>query len=113
LTLLKLLPKQHFTEPPPRFTEATLVKGLEEQGIGGRPPMRPSSRRSRIAGYVELTEREVPGRPSSGFVVTDLPSSTFPTFRSPFTAGMEDRSPVERGSKDWVALMRQFYDPFA
>jgi len=114
LDLVKLLPKQHFTEPPPRFSEATLVKTMEEQGIG-----RPSTYASIIStiqdrGYVELQEKKF--RPTElGFVVTDLLVKHFPDILSiQFTSGMEDRlDNVEEGRQDWVALMREFYDPFA
>ncbi len=114
LDLLKLLPKQHFTEPPPRFTEATLVKTMEEQGIG-----RPSTYSSIIStiqdrGYAELAEKKF--TPTElGFVVTDLLVKHFPDILSvTFTAGMEDKlDNVEEGKQNWVALMREFYGPFA
>lgn len=113
LDLLKLTPKQHFTEPPPRFTEATLVKSLEEQGIG-----RPSTYASIIStiqdrGYVELAEKKF--QPTDlGFVVTDLLVQAFPQILDvTFTAGMEGKlDEVEEGKQDWVALMRDFYGPF-
>ena len=114
LDLLKLLPKQHFTEPPPRFTEATLVKTMEEQGIG-----RPSTYAAIIStiqdrGYTELVEKKF--TPTElGFVVTDLLVKHFPDILDiTFTAGMEDKlDNVEEGKQDWVALMREFYGPFA
>ena len=114
LDLIKLIPKQHFTEPPPRFTEATLVKSLEEQGIG-----RPSTYASIIStiqdrGYVELQEKKfVPTE--LGFAVTDLLVKHFPEILDiGFTAGMEGRlDAVEEGKQDWVALLRDFYGPFA
>ncbi|MBC8101876.1 MAG: type I DNA topoisomerase [Cytophagales bacterium] len=114
LDLLKLLPKQHFTEPPPRFSEATLVKGLEEQGIG-----RPSTYASIIStiqdrGYVELKEKRF--YPTDlGFVVTDMLVKHFPNILNvQFTSEMEGRlDSVEEGKQDWVELMREFYDPFA
>jgi DNA topoisomerase-1 len=114
LDLVKLLPKQHFTEPPPRFTEATLVKTLEEQGIG-----RPSTYASIIStvqdrGYAELVEKKF--RPTElGAVVTDLLVKHFPEIMSvQFTSGMEDRlDNIEEGRQDWVALMNDFYGPFA
>ena len=114
LDLLKLLPKQHFTEPPPRFSEATLVKGLEEQGIG-----RPSTYASIIStiqdrGYVELKEKRF--YPTDlGFVVTDLLVKHFPRILDAhFTSEMEERlDSVEDGKQDWVELMREFYGPFA
>lgn len=114
LDLLKLLPKQHFTEPPPRFTEATLVKMLEEQGIG-----RPSTYASIIStvqdrGYADLTEKKF--HPTElGMVVTDLLVKHFPEIMSvQFTSGMEDKlDNIEEGRQDWVALMNDFYGPFA
>ncbi len=114
LDLLDLLPKQHFTEPPPRFTEATLVKALEEQGIG-----RPSTYASIISTiqdreYVVLEEKKF--KPTElGFVVTDLLVKHFPTILDvQFTAGMEDKlDTIEEGQQDWVVLMRDFYGPFA
>ena len=91
LDLVKLLPKQHFTEPPPRFSEATLVKGMEEQGIG-----RPSTYASIISTiqdreYVELREKKF--YPTElGTVVTDLLVKHFPEILSvQFTSGMEDK----------------------
>jgi DNA topoisomerase-1 len=114
LDLLKLVPKQHFTEPPPRFSEATLVKGLEEQGIG-----RPSTYASIIStiqdrGYVELKEKRF--YPTDlGFVVTDMLVKHFPRILDvQFTSEMENRlDNVEEGKQDWVQLMREFYVPFA
>lgn len=114
LDLLKLLPKQHFTEPPPRFTEATLVKGLEEEGIG-----RPSTYSSIISviqdrEYVELTDKKF--KPTDlGFAVTDLLIKHFPDIMDiKFTAGMEDKlDKVADGEQDWVSLMKDFYGPFA
>ena len=113
LKLLQLLPKQHFTEPPPRFTEATLVKALEEQGIG-----RPSTYASIIStiqerAYVELKEKRF--TPTEiGSVVTDQLVKHFPDILdATFTASMESKlDHVEEGTQDWVAMMRQFYGPF-
>lgn len=112
LDLLKLTPKQHFTEPPPRFTEATLVKALEEQGIG-----RPSTYASIISTiqdreYVALTEKKF--FPTElGFAVTDLLVKHFPQIMDVhFTAGMEDKlDSVEEGKQDWIKLLSEFYGP--
>lgn len=114
LTLLALTPKQHFTEPPPRFTEATLVKTLEEKGIG-----RPSTYASIIATiqerlYVELVEKRF--RPTElGMTVNDLLVKHFPKILDvAFTAGMEaELDAVSEGKEDWVKMMRRWYDPFA
>jgi DNA topoisomerase-1 len=114
LTLLALTPKQHFTEPPPRYTEATLVKALEEKGIG-----RPSTYATIMSTiidrkYVELTEKKF--RPTElGDAVTDLLVKHFPNILDvKFTADMETKlDGVADGKEDWVAMMRQFYGPFA
>jgi len=114
LKLLALTPKQHFTEPPPRFTEATLVKALEEKGIG-----RPSTYASIIATiqerlYVELIEKKF--RPTElGLTVNDLLVKHFPGIMDvAFTAGMETQlDGVAEGKEDWVQMMRRWYDPFA
>ena len=114
LKLLALTPKQHFTEPPPRFTEATLVKALEEKGIG-----RPSTYASIIATiqdrqYVELAEKKF--RPTElGLTVNDLLVKHFPGIMDvAFTAGMETQlDGVAEGKEDWVQMMRRWYDPFA
>ena len=114
LKLLALTPKQHFTEPPPRFTEATLVKALEEKGIG-----RPSTYAAIIATiqdrqYVELSEKRF--RPTElGTTVNDLLVKHFPNILDiAFTAGMETQlDAVAEGKEDWVKMMRRWYDPFA
>ncbi len=114
LDLVKLDPKQHFTEPPPRFTEATIVKALEEQGVG-----RPSTYASiiqviRDREYVELREKRF--YPTDlGFKVNDQLVKHFPSVMDfKFTAEMETKlDEVEEGRADWVALLREFYDPFA
>jgi len=114
LKLLSLTPKQHFTEPPPRFTEATLVKALEEKGIG-----RPSTYAAIIATiqdrqYVELSEKRF--RPTElGTTVNDLLVKHFPNILDiAFTAGMETQlDAVAEGKEDWVKMMRRWYDPFA
>ena len=113
LRLLALTPKQHFTEPPPRYTEATLVKTLEEKGIG-----RPSTYAAIISTiqdrkYVELTEKKF--YPTElGKAVTDLLVKHFPEVLDiAFTAGMESKLDyVEEGTQDWVQMMRTFYGPF-
>ena len=105
-------PTQHFTEPPPRFTEATLVKALEEKGIG-----RPSTYAAILStildrGYVKLVDRRL--RPERiGEIVTDLLVEHFGEFVDPeFTARMEERlDEVARGEREWVPLLREFYAP--
>lgn len=113
LDLREITPDQHFTEPPPRFTEATLVRALEEKGIG-----RPSTYAAIISTiqdrkYVELLEKKF--RPTElGFIVTDQLVKHFPDILSvEFTAGVEDKlDTVEEGKLDWVELLSDFYGPF-
>ncbi len=109
----KIIPKQHFTKPPPRFSEASLVKELEKNGIG-----RPSTYASilsviRDKGYVDLIKRYfVPSE--LGFIVNDLLVSSFPNILNiSFTAQMENNlDDVERGKLEEVQLLTQFYDSF-
>ena len=106
-------PTQHFTQPPPRFTEASLVKALEQLGIG-----RPSTYASIIETiqkreYVEQQERRFYAT-LLGKVVTDKLMQAFPEILDvKFTAGMEGRlDDVEEKHQDWVELLREFYGPF-
>ena len=113
LRLLEVLPEQHFTQPPPRFTEASLVKALEELGIG-----RPSTYASIIStlqdrGYVRLEERRFFPE-DVGEVVTDLLKEFFPDVVDVnFTAKMEeDLDEIAEGSLRWVQVLDEFYGPF-
>jgi DNA topoisomerase-1 len=113
-TVRDVTPTQHFTEPPPRFTEATLIKALEEHGIG-----RPSTYAATIStildrGYVRIEERRL--HPEMiGEVVTDWLIEHFGEYVDlAFTAGMEEElDEVARGERRWVPLLRAFYDPLA
>ncbi|HEY2345446.1 MAG TPA: DNA topoisomerase I [Xanthomonadaceae bacterium] len=104
---------QHFTEPPPRFSEASLVKALEEYGIG-----RPSTYAAIIQTllfrkYVELDNRRF--KPTDvGRAVSNFLSTHFTQYVDyDFTAKLEDElDAVSRGEEDWVPLMRRFWDPF-
>ncbi|MBE7190814.1 DNA topoisomerase, partial [Jatrophihabitans endophyticus] len=110
LTLQQLTPAQHFTQPPPRFSESTLVRELEECGIG-----RPSTYATILStivtrGYVLKDE----GRffPTElGLLVTELLTASFPQVLDvAFTAAMEEKlDDVETGSVDWVQLLHEFY----
>ncbi|MCW5808724.1 MAG: type I DNA topoisomerase [Deltaproteobacteria bacterium] len=113
ITLVAVLPEQHFTQPPPKYTEASLVKELEERGIG-----RPSTYASIMStivdrGYVEkdggrFTPTEL------GVLVNSLLVVSFPEIvSSDFTAKMEsDLDKVEEGNEDWRKLLGTFYLPF-
>ncbi len=112
-TVREITPSQHFTQPPPRYTEATLIKALEERGIG-----RPSTYAATIStiidrGYVTVVERRLRPEPV-GDVVTDLLVEHFGEFVDPdFTARMEtDLDEIAAGKRQWVPLLREFYEPF-
>jgi DNA topoisomerase-1 len=114
LDLLRLLPEQHFTQPPPRFNEATLIKTLEENGIG-----RPSTYAVIIAtllerDYVEQQDRKLVPT-DLGFTVNDLLLKHFDRiFEVGFTASMEEQlDAISRGEEQMVPVLREFYDFFA
>ncbi len=112
LSLRDLSPEQHFTEPPPRYTEATLVKALEEKGIGRPSTYAPTMSTIQDRGYVEKDGRYL--KPSDlGFVVNDLLVEHFPEFvDAGFTAEMEDElDEVASGERPWQPVVRQFYNP--
>jgi len=113
ITLIEVRPEQHFTQPPPRFSEASLVKELEERGIG-----RPSTYAAIMStivdrGYVE--KKEARFWPTElGILVNSLLVVSFPEIvSSDFTAKMEaDLDHVEEGREDWRKLLLNFYTPF-
>ena len=112
LRLLEVKPDQHFTEPPPRFTEATLVKALEENGIG-----RPSTYASIMStiqdrGYVRKDGRAL--KPEEiGLIVSDMLTERFPGIvDAGFTARMEDElDDVANGQRTWPPVVKEFYEP--
>ncbi|HEU5014937.1 MAG TPA: type I DNA topoisomerase [Roseiflexaceae bacterium] len=113
LNLVTLLPLQHFTEPPPRFTEASLVKELERLGIG-----RPSTYAPTLATIVDREYVETQNKkliPTTlGRVVTDLLVEHFPSIVDySFTSEMEQQlDDIAEGEKQWVPVLRAFYTPF-
>ena len=113
LRLLGLDPVQHFTQPPPRYTEATLVRALEDRGIGRPSTYAPIIETIKHRGYVELEDRRL--YPTDlGALVNTLLVEHFPSVLDvEFTAHMEeDLDRVEEGAEDWVRLVRGFYGPF-
>ncbi|MBE9500807.1 MAG: type I DNA topoisomerase [Dehalococcoidia bacterium] len=113
LQLLALFPDQHFTQPPPRYTEATLVKALEERGIGRPSTYAPILSTIQERGYVEKADGRF--HPLElGLVVSDLLSQHFPDIVDPkFTAQMEDGlDQIARGERQWVPFLQDFYQPF-
>ena len=107
-------PQQHFTKPPARFTEASLIKELEVQGIG-----RPSTYAtilSNLQDRLYVVKEKATLRPTEmGLVVSDLLVENFPDIMDPkFTATMEtDLDRVAEGQVSWQQIMRDFYEPFA
>lgn len=113
LKLLELLPDQHFTEPPPRYTEASLIKKLEELGIGRPSTYAPILSTIQDRYYVEREERKF--KPSVlGTAVNDFLVKYFPDiFDYTFTASMEDAlDEVSRGERPWRETINEFYQPF-
>ncbi|MBT3514179.1 MAG: type I DNA topoisomerase [Nitrospina sp.] len=113
LKLLDVDPEQHFTQPPPRFSEAMLVKKLEEEGVG-----RPSTYAAIISvikdrAYVENEERRL-APTKLGYLVSDLLLEHFPAFMTTkFTADMESQlDQIEVGETEWVKTLQSFYTPF-
>ncbi len=114
LKLQKLLPKQHFTEPPPRYTEASLVKVLEEKGIGRPSTYAPIIETIQERGYVVKAEKAF--QPTDlGFVVVDLLKEHFPDIVDvDFTAEMENRlDDIADDKVSRIEVLKDFYDPFA
>jgi DNA topoisomerase-1 len=114
LNLLALTPKQHFTQPPPRFTEASLVKTLEEEGIGRPSTYAPTIATVQDRGYVEKDGRAL--KPTElGVQVNEQLVTHFPNIVDVgFTADMENKlDSVEDGAEAWQHLIKNFYTPFA
>jgi DNA topoisomerase-1 len=114
LNLLSLEPRQHFTQPPPRYTQASLIKELDEKGIG-----RPSTYAAIISNildreYVSQNESRQLLPTDLGFLVTDLLVESFPDILNvEFTASMEDElDKIEIGKEKWTKAMKRFYTPF-
>ena len=115
LRLLSMDPRQHFTQPPPRYTQASLIKELDEKGIG-----RPSTYAAIISNildreYVVQNEGRALAPTDLGFLVTDLLVESFPDILNvEFTAGMEDElDKIEEGKEKWTKAMKRFYTPFS
>lgn len=113
LELKSLTPKQHFTQPPPRYTDATIIKALEEYGIGRPSTYAPTVETILKRGYVTKEEKQF--HPTElGFVVVDLLKEHFPEIIDvQFTAAFEDRlDNIEEGEENWVKVLQDFYKPF-
>jgi DNA topoisomerase-1 len=113
LDLLQLIPEQHFTQPPPRYTEASLVKALEERGIGRPSTYAPTVATILARGYVAIEERKLAAT-ELGLIVNDLLVEHFPTvFDVGFTSQMEEElDEIASGDRAWVPTLHEFYGPF-
>lgn len=114
LKLQKVLPVQHFTEPPPRYTEASLVKIMEEKAIGRPSTYAPIVETIVNRGYVDRVEKKF--QPTDlGFIVVDLLKEHFPDIVDvDFTAGMENRlDDIAEGERTRNQVLDSFYQPFA
>jgi len=113
LDLIKLSKSQHFTEPPARYSEATLIKALEEKGIGRPSTYAPTISTIQDRGYVEKEQGRL--KPEKiGFVVNDLLVKNFPDIVDyEFTANIEeDLDRIAAGKVKWQEPVRKFYEPF-
>ncbi len=113
LRLLDLIPEQHFTQPPPRFTEATLVKALEDNGIGRPSTYAPTLSTLLDRGYVRLEDRRFFPE-DIGEVVVDTLVDYFPEIVDVgFTSNLEEKlDEIAEGEAEWVQVLRDFYGPF-
>ncbi len=114
LDLIKVLSEQKFTRPPARYTEASLIKALEERGIGRPSTYAPTISTVQNRQYVEQVERQF--KPTLlGITVNDFLVDYFPQIMDyEFTAQMEDDlDEIANGKKKWVPVIKEFYKPFA
>ncbi len=113
--LKELKPLQHFTQPPPRFSEATLVKILEQNGIGRPSTYSPIISTIQGRGYVEKYERRYLKPTETGFLVNDILVEHFPEIVDvKFTAKMEEElDEIAEGKMAWQPVIKEFYEPFA
>lgn len=111
--LAKLSPEQHFTQPPARYSEATLIKTLEEIGVGRPSTYAPTIETIQKRYYVKLVSKRF--EPTElGYVVHQMIEQYFPNIvDTHFTASMEDNLDlVEEGKEEWVQVIDKFYQPF-
>jgi len=111
--VVKTIPKQHFTQPPPRYTDASLIKAMEELGIGRPSTYAPTITTIQERDYVNKIDKKF--HPTEiGFIVNDILVEHFPNVVDyQFTAKMEDElDEIAEGNKEWVPVIREFYEPF-
>ena len=108
-----LTPKQHFTQPPPRYTDATLVKMLEEKGIGRPSTYAPIVETIQKRGYVVRENKQF--YPTElGMIVVELLKNHFPDIINvEFTADLEEKlDQIAEGDQEWAGILKDFYQPF-
>lgn len=114
VSIKAIFPEQHFTQPPPRFSDASLIKALEENGIGRPSTYAPTLTTILNRGYVERQDRRL--YPTEiGTIVNDLLVEYFPDIvDTGFTARMENQlDDIASGDQEWVDVVREFYGPFS
>jgi DNA topoisomerase-1 len=114
LELIRLIPNQHFTQPPPRYTEATLIKELEKNGIGRPSTYAPILATIQERNYAQKDEQKRFFPTEIGILVNDLLVKHFPEIIDiSFTAKMEeDLDKIANGEKNYVLVLKEFYQPF-
>jgi DNA topoisomerase-1 len=114
LEFIKLEPNQHFTKPPARFNEATLIKALEEYGIGRPSTYAPIITTIQARNYIEKDDSKAFRPTEMGLMVNDLLVEHFPQIVDiGFTAKMENEfDEIADGKMEWIKMMRDFYAPF-
>ncbi len=114
LNLKELKPEQHFTEPPPRYNEASLIKAMEEYGIGRPSTYAPTIATIQARNYVAKNDQRRFAPTETGNMVNDLLVQHFPQIVDiNFTAKMEeDLDRIAEGQTKWVPVIKEFYEPF-
>ncbi len=114
LKLVKLQDKQHFTEPPPRFTEASLVRKMEEEGIGRPSTYAPTIETIQSRGYVVKEEKQLLPTELGEIVITLLKEHFPDILNLEFTANLEEKLDlIEEGSASWKSVVEDYYTPFS
>ena len=114
LKLIKLQDKQHFTEPPPRYTEASLVRKMEEEGIGRPSTYAPTIETIQSRGYVVKEEKQLLPTELGEIVITLLKEHFPDILNLEFTANLEEKLDlIEEGSAPWKSVVEDYYTPFS
>ncbi|AFQ45535.1 type I DNA topoisomerase [Desulfosporosinus meridiei] len=114
LQVIKLQEKQHFTEPPPRYTEASLVRKMEEEGIGRPSTYAPTIETIQTRGYVLKEEKQLLLTELGDIVITLLKEHFPDILNLEFTANLEERLDlIEEGKASWKAVVQDYYVPFS